>query len=328
MKLIVQHLFRDLGKYYVTNFLNSIYHNLITLYPEYSFDIINNDKYEDNGYGGSYSCMNLSIINPNTEKYILISFFDNWRYLFMQHIGWNPQKMVRWFYCGGFNYSDYFYFRNTQKDNLDLYLPLNIDDIYHSFFYGPYYTDYEEEICEIYKIDNIRDSKDKLMFRGYMWDFRKDMTNELTDPSIIIKDKNTKNNSLNYLDYMKDLKKYRCALSLPGGTEVCNRDIECFSIGVPVIRPTLSVQYPDPLIPNYHYISCYDSCKYWDGNPTYRSYKDFQESLQDCWHRVKDDFDYLEFVAKNAREWYLKNCTLTQNIKYVLSKIDLEALNG
>ena len=128
--------------------------------------------------------------------------------------------------------------------------------------------------------------------------------------------------------YREELKKYRCALSLPGGTEVCNRDIECFSIGVPVIGPALSVSYPDPLIPNYHYISCYDSCKYWDGYPTYLSYSDFQQSLQDCWSRVREDIDYLEFVAKNARDWYLKNCTLTQNIKYVLSKIDLEALNG
>lgn len=328
MKFIIRHLFRDLGKYYVTRFFDRIYKDILNIYPQHSFDIVNNEQYENNGYGGTYSCMNMSIINPENDKYILISFFDNWKYLFMQHMGWRPDKMKQWFYSGGFNYSDYFYFKVSQKNNIDLNLPYNIDQIYNSFFYGPYYTDYDSEVDIIYNDDQLRNSDNKLIFRGYMWDFRKEMTNALRDTSIIITDKNINNNGLNYLEYMKDLKKYRCALSLPGGTEVCNRDIECFSIGVPVIRPTLSVQYPDPLIPNYHYISCYDSCKYWNGNPSYLSYKDFQESLQDCWSRVRDDFEYLEFVAKNAREWYLKNCTLTQNIKYVLSKLDLEALNG
>jgi hypothetical protein len=328
MRLIIRHLFRDLGNYYVTTFLNNLYSELLIRYPDYEF-IIQNDKiYENNGYGGTYSCMNFSVINPETEKYILVSFFDNWKYLFMKHMGWDPNKMTQFFYCGGFNYMDYFNWKYLQKDNADVYLPYNIDTIYQSFFYGPYYANRDTDVDEIYNLDNIKQSIPQLSFRGYMWDFRQDMLDDLNDESITIIDKNSTNNNLNYIEYLQDLTKYRCALSLPGGTEICNRDIECFSIGVPVIRPNLSINYPDPLIANYHYISCYDNCKYWSGNPTYLSYKDFQESLKDCWHRVRDNLEYLEFVANNARRWYLKNCTLTQNIKYVLSKLDLEALNG
>lgn len=328
MKLIIRHLFRDLDKYYVTNFFNILYNTIQQYYPQYSFEIFNDKKYENNGYGGLYSCMNFSILNPETEKYILLSFFDNWKYLFMQHMGWKPSKMTQFFYAGGFNYADYFNFRNHQKDNPDLDIPLNIDHLYNSFFYGPYYTGYDHEVNNLYR-KSSKNSIPILTFRGYMWDFRQLMVQDLfEDQSINIVDKNTGNNALQYIDYLKDLTKYRCALSLPGGTEICNRDIECFSVGVPVIRPLISTAYPDPLIPNYHYISCYDNCKYWDGNPSYLSYVDFQRSLIECWHRVKDNIDYLDFIAKNAREWYLRNSIIDNNIKYTISKIDLGALDG
>jgi hypothetical protein len=150
----------------------------------------------------------------------------------------------------------------------------------------------------------------------------------INDSSIKIIDKNTNNNNLSYVYYLQELSQYRCDVSLPGRTEVCNRDIECFAVGVPVIRPYLNIDYPDPLIPNYHYISCYDSCKYWDGNPFYLDYKEIGLYIVSYWHNIKDNFDYLNFVSNNARAWFIKNCTIKNNISYVLSQIDMEALNG
>jgi hypothetical protein len=144
---------------------------------------------------------------------------------------------------------------------------------------------------------------------------------------ILIFDKNQNNQNLNYISYLKEMKKYLVSLSLPGGTEVCNRDIESFSIGVPVIRPHLQINYPDPLIPNYHYINCYHYCDYSkDGNPKYLSHKDFQENLLRTWDKVKDNKEYLDFISKNARNWFLKNCTIDNNLNFLLSKINLELL--
>ncbi|MGA1049738.1 MAG: hypothetical protein ACO3UU_17170, partial [Minisyncoccia bacterium] len=139
-------------------------------------------------------------------------------------------------------------------------------------------------------------------------------------------DKNSNNHNLSYRDYLQELSQYRCALSLPGGTEVCNRDIECFAVGVPVIRPYLNIQYPDPLIPNYHYISCYMDCKYWSGSPSYLDNDVFAVYLQDYWNRIKDNFEYLSFISSNARDWFVKNCSLDNNINYILSNINMEAL--
>lgn len=325
MELIIRHQFRDLGKYYVTSFFQQLFNKLN---HKYSLIVQNYPEYEDKGYGGIYSCMHMSIINPINHKYVLISFFDNWKYLFMRHLGWDPNNMTQLFYCGGFNFLDYFHYRTKEENNPDLVLPSDIANKYHSFFYGPYHTDYDSLIDNLYQQRILEETIPQLYFRGYMWDFRKFMTNELNDESILIIDKNTDNNHLSYIEYLEDMKQYRCALSLPGGTEICNRDIECFSLGMPVIRPIISTQYPEPLIPNYHYISCYDTCKYWDGYPCYLSYKDFQLSLIDCWNRVKNNMPYLSFVAHNARQWYVKNCLLNQNVDYVISQIDMEQLYG
>ena len=324
MNFIIRHQFRDLQNYYVTTFFNKLYKELIQRYEgHHNFDIVNEPEYEDNGYGSVYSCMNFSIINPKTNKYILISFFDNWKYHFMKHLGWQPNKMIKFFYPGGFNYLDYFNFKNKEKNNNDIECPNNIYNIYESFFYSPYNDGYIDLIDNLYNHRDIDNTDNKLYFRGYLWDFRKNMVENINEDSILILDKNTEDNHLDYESYLKDLSKYRCALSLPGGTEVCNRDIECFAIGIPVIRPYLDINYPDPLISNYHYINCYMDCKYWDGNPYYVSYNDFKNNLLNYWHIIRDNTEYLEFISHNARKWYLKNCTIDNNIQYILSNIDL-----
>lgn len=326
-KLLVRHKFSDLQKYYPTTFFQKLYNQLLERYSDkYDFVVENNPTFEDKGYGSIYSCLNFSIINPETNKYILISFFDNWRYHFMKHMGWQPSNMVQFFYPSGFNYLEYFYFRNIEQGNADVDCPKNIDIIYNSFYYYTYNVSDENYVSELYEARNIKYSIPELYFHGYLWDFRKEMVKDIDDPSIYVSNKDNKN--LDYNDYLNYLTHYRAILSLPGGTEICNRDIECFSVGVPVVRPALSTVYPEPLIPNYHYISCYDSCKYWEGTPRYVSYTDFKNSLQDCWYRIKNNYNYLEFVAKNARAWYIKNCTLQNNIDYVLSQIDMEKLNG
>jgi hypothetical protein len=325
MQIIIRHLFRDLGNFYVTNFFNTLYNKLIQKFPEHEFEIVNDPSYENNGYGSIYSCMSFSIINPKSKKYILISFFDNWKYHFMKHLGWNPSNMVQFFYPGGFNYIDYFNFKYTESNNTDIDCPSNITNIYKCFFYGSYEKGSLDLIEKLYNSHNSKNTIPQLYFRGYIWDFRKQMTQHIVNDSVLILDKNN-NNNLNYREYLQDLVKYRCALSLPGGTEVCNRDIECFAVGVPVIRPYLNIEYPSPLIPNYHYISCYGDCKYWDGNPSYVSYKDFTESLLLYWNKIKNNIEYLEFIKNNARIWFLQNCVLENNIDYVLSQIDMEKL--
>lgn len=323
MDLIVRHEFNDWPHFYVSCFFNSLHENLKEKYPNHTFTIVNEEERERQGYGSIYSAMNYSVVNPENDKYILVSFFDNWKYHFMKHLGWKPDKMVKFFYPGGFNYLDYFHWRSVNKNDQDVYCPLNIKDIYRSFYYGPY-----SPIDIDYQFN--KETHDEMIFRGWIWPFRETMLSNLNESSIKVIEKrtNTASETLAYEDYLKELSEYRGALSLPGGTEICNRDIECFGVGTPVFRPHINTEYQEPLIPNYHYISCFRDVKYWTGYPDGIALDKFADELVDTWSRVRDDLDYLEFVSKNARSWYERNCTITNNLKYLTSLIDLEELNG
>jgi len=331
MELLLRHDFRDIkihnNDFYITNFFKKLFLELEKKYPEYKFKKYLNSEYSKYGYGGTHSCMNFSIINPINGNYILISFFDNWKYHFMKHMGWNPKKMKQFFYPGGFNYYDYFTFKKFSKNNLDLEFPNNIENIYNQFYYQPYFDCCYDLIDELYeKRKELRKDR-SLFFRGWLWDFRKKMVENISQKDILIFDKNENNNNLDYKSYLNEISNYYCSLSLPGGNEMCNRDIECFGIGSPIIRPSLNINYEDPLIPNYHYISCYQPCDYSiDGHPKYISYEDFSKNLIRTWDSIKNDDEYLDFISQNARKWFVKNCKIDNNLNYIINKINLDLL--
>lgn len=329
MQLIIRYEFRDIyleGKeFYVTSFFKKFFSKLKLENPNIDFVVKPDPTYVSTGQGGTYSLMSLSIINPTNNKYILISFFDNWKNHFMKNMGWDGENMCQFFYPGGFNYYDYFTFKDISKNNNDLSFPKNIEGVYNSFYYGPYFDCCYDEMNSIYENKNLLGKN--LHFRGWLWDFRKNLIDGITSDDIKIFEKNAGGQNFGFIEFLNDIKKHGVALSLPGANEVCNRDIECFAIGVPVIRPTINVAYDDPLIPNYHYISCYGSCDYTiDGNPKYTSYDDFKKNLLQTWNRVKNNKEYLEFVGNNGKKWFDKNCTINNNVDTVLKKLNLNLL--
>jgi len=328
MKLIIRHQVRNMlmggREFYVTALYRKLIDILKNKYSDIEFEIDDNKSFDNFGYGSISSCMSLSIINPENGNYILLSLFDNWRYHFMTHLGWEPTKMKQFFYAGGFNFTDYFHYKKVNQNNRDTQFPDDIKNVYQPFYYNPYFDCCYEQMEEISQLSH---SKEELFFRGLMWDSRKLMTDNLNQKDIIIIDKNENNQNLDYLEYLKEMKDYKAALSLPGGTEICNRDIECFGIGVPVIRPSLQINFEDPLIPNYHYISFYQPCDYSPmGYPNYQSYEDFKKNLIHTWNRVKDDQELLNFVAKNAKSWFDRNCKINSNLNYLMNKINIKEI--
>lgn len=328
MKFVLRHQLRHMlmggREFYVTALFRQLIDLLKNQYPEHEFELDSSHEYDNFGYGSVSSCMSFSIINPENDNYILLSLFDNWRYHFMTHLGWKPKQMKQFFYAGGFNFADYFDYKYVNKHNSGNEFPENIQEVYQPFYYNPYFDCCYDEMNEISKGTYNQKS---LFFRGWMWDSRKLMINNINRDDIIIIDKNVDGQNLNYLEYLQEMKNYKVALSLPGGTEICNRDIECFGIGVPVIRPPLQINFEDPLIPNYHYISFYEPCDYSPmGHPNYRSYDDFQKSLLSIWDRVKDNDEYLNFISRNAKVWFERNCKLQSNLKFLSKKINLNLI--
>ena len=321
MEILLENRELSIHKYYNGTFFMDLIKGLYKKYPEHTFKRANRTEYINQGNGGVYSYLNLSIKNPENDKYIVVSAIDNWKNLFHENMGWKPDKMVKMFYSAGFNYLDYFTFKKHPR----IKFPENMTQVYEPFFYGTYKSGFDNLLTELYENREIQHNK--MYFRGWLQDFRKKMLSEFKSSDCQIIDVRAEGSkTLLYEDYLKEMSEYTCSLSLPGATEICNRDIESFAIGLPVIRPLLHTNYPDPLIPDYHYINCYSDCKYWAGTPYYENFAEVGRGAVVYWNKVKNNTEYLNFIAKNARDWYLRNCTMENNLNYVMSKLDLEIL--
>jgi len=125
--------------------------------------------------------------------------------------------------------------------------------------------------------------------------------------------------------YIAESMQFKLALSCGGGGgyicgDFCFRDIELFGLGVPVLRPRYVVETVDPLIPDYHYISVdadfTDEFKYKE--PSILATK-----LAQRYKEVVKNTEYLEEVAKNARNWYIKNITAPNITSTILTALEL-----
>ena len=108
-------------------------------------------------------------------------------------------------------------------------------------------------------------------------------------------------------NYLNDLINYKLGLSIDGVGEFCYRDIELMGMGVPMLRYEFVSQMNTPLIPNYHYISVdrpKDLLLYREGT------KKHAAKLIERYEEVIDDKEFLEFISKNARQYF------NDNLKY------------
>ena len=120
--------------------------------------------------------------------------------------------------------------------------------------------------------------------------------------------------------YFDEIIKHKIAISVDGVGELCYRDIECFAIGVPIIRFEYITPLYDPLIPNYHYISIprpHDMKLYRTGNENH------VKLLMQRYYEVLNDDNFLKFIAQNARKYYEKNCTMDNIIKNTYNLLNL-----
>jgi hypothetical protein len=163
------------------------------------------------------------------------------------------------------------------------------------------------------RLENIPENN-SLYFKG----------TSLEDRSILFHiDKNiiTEFNPIPPESYFDEIIKHKIALSIDGRGEFCYRDIECFAIGVPILRFEFLSKFNDPLIPNYHYISIprpNDMDLYRTGNETHA------KMIEKRYHEVLNNDNFLNFISKNAREYYEKNCTMGVNIDNTFRLLQLE----
>jgi hypothetical protein len=169
------------------------------------------------------------------------------------------------------------------------------------------------------KLYNIRKHKtdfiDKLYFRGSVGDDRRILkglsSDNFTGPDYT-GDFNT---------YSEELLNYKIGLSVAGMGEFCYRDIEYMAMGIPFMRFEYNNEMAKPLIPNYHYISIPRP----EGK-TYDSELNQEDAVlfEQKFNEVKNDTDFLNFVAKNSRDYYNKYIKLDNCVNYTMNLLGMD----
>ena len=116
-----------------------------------------------------------------------------------------------------------------------------------------------------------------------------------------------------------DVDMFNSANEHPG--ELCYRDIEMMSIGVPYIRIEYKSEIHNAFIPNYHYIMI----------PREHAYMEFDKNghqgvanlIISKYNEVKNDDEFLKFISRNQREWYDKNMRWQKSAELVINKLKL-----
>lgn len=129
---------------------------------------------------------------------------------------------------------------------------------------------------------------------------------------------------LSIQDYLEMAIRHKIGLSIHGVAEVCHRDLEYMAIGLPMLRLEYMNQLNPPLIPDYHYISIPRNSNFpIDGNLDRIGGEDYIAAYKKRFLEVKDDYQFLEFISKNARNYYEMYCRSKNRLRHFLNLLNL-----
>jgi hypothetical protein len=207
----ITHVFKRFHEYCLEN-VNDI-----------DFEYLNYDNHLDGNPSGLYSPHNMRLINEDTGKYIVVSYWDKAIEMTWEGNGWNKDMCVSFITSSGTDeYMNYTPFS---------YLP-------YSKFFSEYYVNA--------KPFQLKENTE-LTFRGFLYGQRLRL-------SELNKIKITNEKIYPEQRYFEDLTTSKICLSLNGAVEICNRDIEILSAGSILFRPILKQKFHNALIPGVHYV--------------------------------------------------------------------------
>jgi hypothetical protein len=246
-------------------------------------------------FGGFYTI----IENDVTKKYILISFWDRLEDVVYHRDGtdWDYENCVQLLTSTGVH-SKFWKFTYTP------------------FTFIPTTVYIENKIEDLYNANIPKVIHDKLKFNGKLYDFRRYMASD-----------NRFNVTEDYYtpdEYFEDLTTHRIALGLPGAAETCNRDVEILGLGNVLLRKKITAKYHNELIPDYHYAAVeYEDIQ---NEPSDIYWKTLADRYLEKFEQIKNDDEYLNFLAKNGRDWYAENAKIDSAIKLAAKIIDFNKL--
>ena len=259
---------------------------------------------------GRYDGYMLEILNPENKKYTLASYGE------INHVFCTPGDAgFPYFGFDSTNIVDFItstsWTNNSVQSKLSEHV-MSYNPIPWS--YAPINKFVEQYIEDSYNANLPKTIPDRPRYRCHPADWVRQhiMTDSRFDGI------NKATGSLNSDDYIKELASHRINISTNGNAEICNRDFEIMGLGNVLIRPTLVGKFYDPLIPGKHYIGVdYEN---------YLDLKSVADSLIDTYNRVKQDNELMDYIGKNARDWYVKNGTIDANVDILIKLVDFSKL--
>lgn len=126
-----------------------------------------------------------------------------------------------------------------------------------------------------------------------------------------------------YQSYLLKLTNYKMGLAIAGSGEICHREFEYMAMGIPMIRLEYMTQLDPPLIPNHHYVSV-DITNFPKDMWLHRTGgEEYVEAYKNRFMEVKDDAEFLDFVAHNGRQYYVENCSPQNRLSVLLKQLEL-----
>jgi hypothetical protein len=134
---------------------------------------------------------------------------------------------------------------------------------------------------------------------------------------------NERHPGMQYELYLANAMKYKCGISIASGSyELCHRDIEYMSIGLPMLRLEYIYDYDPAIKPGHHYISI-DRGNFTNRqNDEHLGGEDYVKAYIDKFLEVKDDNNQLLEISSNAYD-YVTSVSGVNRINHFLNLIEL-----
>jgi hypothetical protein len=125
--------------------------------------------------------------------------------------------------------------------------------------------------------------------------------------------------------YAEELMNFKLGLSVAGRGEMCYRDVEYMGLGVPFIRFEYTTEFLEPLVPNFHYISVERPNDLFDWMQLDRvGEKNHTDMIIERYMQVKEDKEFLNFISKNARNYYETYLSPTASVDFTIKMMGYE----
>jgi len=254
------------------------------------------------GHACRYGPFYMMIRNIENNKYILVSYWDAIKDIFeFRDCGFSLNLIADIITSSGIIQNDV------------EYRPLPYLK-YTPFGYTPLSPENEKFIEELYVQNLPKTIPDKPRFRNFPNDFFRQYLH--TDSRFDCIDRREFNILKN--EYMAELNEHKINLSVNGHGEVCNRDMEIMGLGNVLLRTKFVAQFHETLIPDFHYVAIeFDD---------YKDHKLLADRLIEKYNEIKTKPEFLDFVGKNAREWYLRNGCSEGNANILTKIVDFNKL--